>query len=203
MRVIGFQFLISCAIVYSSIMRAVPSVNKKSFEEKPQEGYQLLKNEPNAIGTKTPEQLNGVEEEVKKEFSTFSAEKVSSVGNQIKKYTEEKGSELNSGTIEEVTEDGKAYTPFFEGDIILTKEGEDEIMYDEEHDGTERVKRQVYRGVKRMWPNGLVYYSFAANATDRTKRVFKKSANAWSEDTCINFEESETGFIKTQNEENK
>ncbi|KAE9411693.1 hypothetical protein Angca_002959, partial [Angiostrongylus cantonensis] len=29
-------------------------------------------------------------------------------------------------------------------------------------------------------------------SADRTKRVFKKSANAWSEDTCINFEESET-----------
>ncbi|VDM58392.1 unnamed protein product [Angiostrongylus costaricensis] len=153
-------------------MRAESSANKKSFEEKPQEEYQLLKDEPNATDTKIPGQLDDVEEEIKEKLATFSPEEYPGM-----KYKEGKGSELNGGTTEEITENGKDYTPFFEGDIILTKSlrssdseccvtlDEDEIMYDEEHGETERVKRQVHRNVTRLWPNGLVYYSFGANAT--------------------------------------
>ncbi|VDM62478.1 unnamed protein product [Angiostrongylus costaricensis] len=159
MRVISLSFLISCVNVYSSIMRAEPSANKKSFEEKPQEGYQLLKDKPNATDTKIPGQLDDVEEEIEEKLATFSPEKYPSM-----KYKEGKGSELNGGTTEEITENGKDYTPFFEGDIILTKSlrssdseccvtEEDETMYDEEHGESERVKRQVHRNVTRISSN--------------------------------------------------
>ncbi|KAJ1356427.1 Astacin (Peptidase M12A) [Parelaphostrongylus tenuis] len=104
--------------------------------------------------------------------------------------------EPSARTAENISNNSKLYNPVLEGDIILTKEQADAIRFNERHGETKRMKRQVHRNVTRMWPNATVYYSFAENATDTTKRIFVKSAKEWSKDTCVTFKENNTAADK-------
>ncbi|KAE9417698.1 hypothetical protein Angca_010295, partial [Angiostrongylus cantonensis] len=92
-------------------------------------------------------------------------------------------------TIEEVNEKNKVNMVLFEGDVILTKEQAHRVMDDLKHDKAKRTKRQAHRSATRLWPSGIVYYSF--DSTDTTKRLFKKASDAWSRDTCVEFKEDD------------
>ncbi|KHJ94698.1 astacin [Oesophagostomum dentatum] len=63
---------------------------------------------------------------------------------------------------------------------------------DDENGEANRLKRQTLNGKthpKYYWKDG-VYFSFHRNATGRVKRVFRKAAKQWHENTCINFAEN-------------
>ncbi|KAJ1371116.1 Astacin (Peptidase M12A) [Parelaphostrongylus tenuis] len=68
-------------------------------------------------------------------------------------------------------------------------------MEDIKLSGSNRKKRQAYvdyRYPQRLWTNNQVYYTFAPNASEKAKRVFKKATQIWSSVTCLNFTESST-----------
>ncbi|KAE9417732.1 hypothetical protein Angca_010301, partial [Angiostrongylus cantonensis] len=97
-------------------------------------------------------------------------------------------------TIEEINHNSKVDAALFQGDMILTKEQVEEMMEGIEENKSNRIKRQAYRDrsyPKTLWSNGLCY-SFYSNATLAARRVFKKAAETWQSETCINFFESNT-----------
>uniref|UniRef100_A0A8L8KBF5 Metalloendopeptidase n=1 Tax=Heligmosomoides polygyrus TaxID=6339 RepID=A0A8L8KBF5_HELPZ len=62
-----------------------------------------------------------------------------------------------------------------------------------------RVKRQAFRGPtypNNIWSDG-VYYSFDPNAGSNLRRIFRKAADLWEQDTCINFRKNDTGLCET------
>ncbi|EYC33324.1 hypothetical protein Y032_0002g723 [Ancylostoma ceylanicum] len=82
----------------------------------------------------------------------------------------------------------------FQSDIVLTSEQADEYAEDIEADYENRPKRQAYRDRRyplTLWANGVNYF-FHPNASAKVKSVFKKGAQAWMKDTCIEFRETST-----------
>ncbi|KAK6726177.1 hypothetical protein RB195_004478 [Necator americanus] len=80
----------------------------------------------------------------------------------------------------------------FQGDIVLTDDQANEITDEIENEGKNRTKRQAYRDQwypQTIWPDG-VEYSFDPSADQLMRTVFVKAAQAWMEDTCINFREN-------------
>uniref|UniRef100_A0A0R3PI12 Zinc metalloproteinase n=1 Tax=Angiostrongylus costaricensis TaxID=334426 RepID=A0A0R3PI12_ANGCS len=197
MRVIIFAFLVTIVrarILESSEARAERS--EDGFEVKAKERYNLLRNERNADGTmKFLEQLHNMEKEISNEL-TLSLEQNAELLNEMKNYVEIKKDHIQplGDTIEEINHNSKVDTALFQGDMILTKEQVEEMMEGIEENKSNRIKRQAYRDKsypKTLWSNG-VYYSFYSNATLAAKRVFKKAAETWQRETCINFFESNT-----------
>ncbi|KAK6011878.1 hypothetical protein OSTOST_23024 [Ostertagia ostertagi] len=80
----------------------------------------------------------------------------------------------------------------FQGDIVLTKEQQDQIAAD--ISGT-RTKRQAIdtKGPKgwkaELWSKGVPYMFDYYAINEEIKDAFRKAARLWMEDTCINFTE--------------
>ncbi|KAK6011271.1 hypothetical protein OSTOST_23655 [Ostertagia ostertagi] len=77
----------------------------------------------------------------------------------------------------------------FQGDIVLTKEQQEQIA--EDISGA-RAKRQAFdkKGWKaELWSEGVPYMFDYHVTNQETKDAFSKAAHLWMEDTCINFTE--------------
>ncbi|KAK6017234.1 astacin, partial [Ostertagia ostertagi] len=93
-------------------------------------------------------------------------------------------------SIEEVNLQNHIAGALFQGDMVLTKEQEDQIIDDITNDGT-RARRQALRDPKypgMRWHEGVKYF-FDSSASPQVKSVFKKAAAQWMADTCIDFKE--------------
>ncbi|PIO60155.1 astacin [Teladorsagia circumcincta] len=78
----------------------------------------------------------------------------------------------------------------FQGDIILTKEQQDQIAAEISE---ARSKRQAFDGkgwLAKLWSEG-VPYMFNPYMNEKAKNAFRKAAQLWKEGTCINFTEYE------------
>ncbi|VDM62644.1 unnamed protein product [Angiostrongylus costaricensis] len=96
-----------------------------------------------------------------------------------------------------VNRDSKVGNALFQGDMILTKKQADEILEDIKESKGNRDKRQAYRDEKypgTLWSQGINYVFW--NATNSARRVFKKAAVIWSENTCLEFKEDNSATDK-------
>ncbi|KAK6029729.1 hypothetical protein OSTOST_04153, partial [Ostertagia ostertagi] len=96
-------------------------------------------------------------------------------------------------SIEEVNLQNHIAGALFQGDMVLSKEQEDQIIEDITNDGT-RARRQALRDPKypgMRWHEGVKYF-FDSSASPQVKSVFKKAAAQWMADTCIDFKEDES-----------
>uniref|UniRef100_A0A1I7XEY2 ZnMc domain-containing protein n=1 Tax=Heterorhabditis bacteriophora TaxID=37862 RepID=A0A1I7XEY2_HETBA len=102
---------------------------------------------------------------------------------------------LKGESIEEVNMDSNIATFLYQGDIVLT---EDQATGIEHQNVAPRLKRQAFRN--RHYPNTTwgsnVYYFFDKSANPAVKRVFRKAAQFWKDNTCINFIENSTAVNK-------
>ncbi|KAK6022455.1 hypothetical protein OSTOST_11846 [Ostertagia ostertagi] len=74
----------------------------------------------------------------------------------------------------------------FQGDIILSREQQDQITADI---SGARSKRQAYHDKDypgHRWSKGVPYVTYLS---EKAKNVFKKAAQLWMDDTCIDFKE--------------
>ncbi|CAJ0592554.1 unnamed protein product [Cylicocyclus nassatus] len=81
----------------------------------------------------------------------------------------------------------------YQGDIVLKKWQLDELVGND--DERHRWKRQAFRDHNypfTIWPDGVVYYSFHSNTSDKVREVFAKGVWEWQRHTCLNFSESYT-----------
>ncbi|GMT02862.1 hypothetical protein PENTCL1PPCAC_25036, partial [Pristionchus entomophagus] len=88
--------------------------------------------------------------------------------------------------LEEVNEKLKVSDQYYQGDMILTEQ-QMEQMADENVN-----KRQAFVDgtVGRKW--GIVYYSFAQGIKPHTRAVAEQAVRFWQQNTCVNFQFSET-----------
>lgn len=112
---------------------------------------------------------------------------------QLKKVEQDK-MDVDRGSIGDMSEiDGTESQ--LEGDILVRKREVDAIDVDIAVEATaNRVKRQAFRGPtypNNIWSDG-VYYSFDPNAGSNLRRIFRKAADLWEQDTCINFRKNDT-----------
>uniref|UniRef100_A0A0K0D2L8 Metalloendopeptidase n=1 Tax=Angiostrongylus cantonensis TaxID=6313 RepID=A0A0K0D2L8_ANGCA len=227
MRVILLALLatsVSAGVIDSSDSGAGLFTNEGGHEEIQKSGYDLLKNERNAVDTKRLlEHLHHMEGEISDELS-LSEEQSAELLNEMKDYVEIKKDHIEplGDTIEEINHKCNVDTALFQGDMLLTRsvhlwvsficctafrclcfffrEQAEEVIDDIEKNEGNRNKRQAYRDrhyPKTLWSNG-VYYSFYANSTEQARMVFKKAVAAWQSETCIDFSESNTGLIITE-----
>ncbi|PIO70010.1 hypothetical protein TELCIR_08152 [Teladorsagia circumcincta] len=93
-------------------------------------------------------------------------------------------------SITEINEKSKVGEELFQSDIILTGAQAEDIVEDieEEIGGTNRTKRQAvtYRPDVKLWNGGVNYY-FNSTVGHVARSVFKKAADVWQRDTCIDF----------------
>ncbi|RCN41352.1 astacin [Ancylostoma caninum] len=96
-------------------------------------------------------------------------------------------------TIEEINQKSEVDGYLFQSDIVLTEEQAEELEkdIDDLSSGKPRRRRQAFRDRRypgTIWEEGVNYY-FDYNASPKLRSVFKKGANAWQTNTCINFKE--------------
>ncbi|KIH56596.1 astacin [Ancylostoma duodenale] len=96
-------------------------------------------------------------------------------------------------SIEEVNQKSEVGGYLFQGDIVLTEEQANEVEkdIDDVTSGNPRNRRQAFKDRRyptTIWANGVNYY-FDYNANPKLRSVFKKGANEWEKNTCINFKE--------------
>ncbi|KAK5972856.1 Zinc metalloproteinase [Trichostrongylus colubriformis] len=90
-------------------------------------------------------------------------------------------------SIEEVNERANITEEMFQGDMALSDEQQKQILAD--INGTDsRTKRQafVYANAQTQWFKGVRYF-FDDSADEKVQTVFKKAAELWMAETCINF----------------
>ncbi|KAE9419157.1 hypothetical protein Angca_008315, partial [Angiostrongylus cantonensis] len=193
------DFFVGAELFYSPESTGEPSASNEKFEKELEEGYQLLKGEPHAEDTKILlQQLHMMEPEIAEEL-TLSPERNAELQEQMRNYVEIENDHVPQfgETIEEINAETKVDRALFQGDMLLTKEQADEIIEDVKENKANRRKRQAYRDSRypnTLWSNG-VYYSFHWNASSfRARRVFRKAAQIWQGETCINFFEGSRGI---------
>uniref|UniRef100_A0A0K0DK57 Metalloendopeptidase n=1 Tax=Angiostrongylus cantonensis TaxID=6313 RepID=A0A0K0DK57_ANGCA len=199
MKNLYFTFLTVCVNAMISIIpsnpRTAQSSSDDTFEKKIEEGYEMLKNESSINETiAVVMELHNMEEKIVKQLISSpeaNALFLDEIRNHTKFIGRNRTEPVDGRTIEEVNEKNKVNMVLFEGDVILTKEQAHRVMDDLKHDKAKRTKRQAHRSATRLWPSGIVYYSFDSSATDTTKRLFKKASDAWSRDTCVEFKEDD------------
>ncbi|KAK5972855.1 Zinc metalloproteinase [Trichostrongylus colubriformis] len=96
--------------------------------------------------------------------------------------------EQSGDSIEEVNEQAHIAEEMFQGDMALSEEQQERVEAD--ITGTEpRTKRQAYNDENypgKKWFKGVKYF-FDDSANEKVRIVFKKAAEQWMAETCINF----------------
>ncbi|KAK6015940.1 hypothetical protein OSTOST_18584, partial [Ostertagia ostertagi] len=89
-------------------------------------------------------------------------------------------------SIEETNVWSKIADKLFQGDIILTKEQQKQVIADIL--GIRSKRQTMYDGEYpgMRWTKGVRYF-FDESASEQVQSVFKKAAHQWMSDTCINF----------------
>ncbi|EYC08358.1 hypothetical protein Y032_0066g3720 [Ancylostoma ceylanicum] len=101
----------------------------------------------------------------------------------------------NGDTIDEINQKHGLQDVMFQGDIILNDQQTQEVIEDvEEQVSGNRTKRQAF--VDRYYPQTTwqqgVNYFFDSSVGYTLRRIFKKGAEEWSKNTCIDFRENST-----------
>ncbi|XGW33505.1 hypothetical protein V3C99_017711 [Haemonchus contortus] len=98
------------------------------------------------------------------------------------------GKSLGEDSIETINMKSHVADMLFQGDMVLTKEQQDQILGDVAHT---RGKRQAYSNKSYRWHEGVSYF-FDDSASDKVRSVFKKAAKQWMDSTCVDFKENKS-----------
>ncbi|KAK6017787.1 hypothetical protein OSTOST_16686 [Ostertagia ostertagi] len=119
----------------------------------------------------------------------------------IRRSDDEKQRKMGD-TIEEINKNSGVAGSLYQGDIVLTKEQQDQVGI--------RSKRQAMIDLNRRWPNKTVPYilylqvscsQFSAHTSEKLPEIpplsldnkreeaFKKASQLWMDDTCIDCKE--------------
>ncbi|VDO71577.1 unnamed protein product [Haemonchus placei] len=98
------------------------------------------------------------------------------------------GKSLNEDSIETINMKSHVADMLFQGDMVLSKEQQDQILEDVAHT---RGKRQARSNKTYRWHEGVSYF-FDDSANDDVRRIFKKAAKQWMDSTCVDFKESKS-----------
>ncbi|KJH40477.1 astacin [Dictyocaulus viviparus] len=104
----------------------------------------------------------------------------------------------NGDSIEEVNEHNRIDKALYQSDMILSEVQTEEIIQEIEENAENRAKRQAMnlrRYPKSRWPNKRVYYSYV-NASARAVMSFEQAVKDWSNATCIDFYQNDTGILQ-------
>ncbi|KAK6009869.1 astacin [Ostertagia ostertagi] len=95
-------------------------------------------------------------------------------------------------SIEEINMRSGIADALYQGDIVLTKEQQEQIAADI---GGARSRRQAFDDQgwpAKRWTEGVPYmFDIYSPITEEAKNAFKKAVKLWMDDTCINFTEYE------------
>ncbi|PIO66025.1 astacin [Teladorsagia circumcincta] len=89
-------------------------------------------------------------------------------------------------SVERVNKKSGIIDVLFQGDMLLSKEQQHDLIADI---GDSRSKRQAYNDTSypgRRWSKG-VFYSLDGTLNETAKAAFRKAAELWMNDTCIDF----------------
>ncbi|WKY09006.1 hypothetical protein Q1695_001845 [Nippostrongylus brasiliensis] len=109
------------------------------------------------------------------------------------KRTEVDQVQKEGDSIDDINENAGVRKLLYQGDIVLTKRQSKKIL--EEIRGDSRSKRQAYRDDYYPWTtwiNKTVPYFFDSSASSTVKSAFKKAAELWAKDTCLDILEDDT-----------
>ncbi|KAJ1346463.1 Astacin (Peptidase M12A) [Parelaphostrongylus tenuis] len=126
MNILLLPFLALCAganLFHNVKSRSERSPSQDIFEEKLEQGYELLKGEPNADDTRNLlHQLHQMEPEIKQELN-LSPEREAELRDEMKNYVGVERDHLRSSseTIEEINANTNVDGALFQGDILLTR----------------------------------------------------------------------------------
>ncbi|KAJ1352707.1 Astacin (Peptidase M12A) [Parelaphostrongylus tenuis] len=167
--------------------------SEESFDEKLQDGFDLLRSDPNAYDTM---EFRRRAHELQEGTYTDYEEPSKDVAKAMELYAEStRGHE--GAFAEDVNNDVRVGIALFQGDMMLSKAQADEILEDMEVSMGRRKKRQAYRDHKypaTLWSDGINYAFW--NASNPARRVFIKATEMWSEDTCLEFREDNSATDK-------
>ncbi|KAK6030284.1 astacin [Ostertagia ostertagi] len=110
------------------------------------------------------------------------------------------GAQPLGDSIEEVNTRRGVAAKLFQGDIVLSKEQKDQIA---EGIRRARPKRQAFNDKTfpaLKWSKGVAYMLWDY-LDEETKTSFKKAAQLWMDDTCVNFTEYTVDMIKRKKPE--
>ncbi|KJH40965.1 astacin [Dictyocaulus viviparus] len=195
-----FSFSTFCIINVtstSSNMIQEDAANEEIFQEKLNEGRQLLGNEPDAENTKILiQKLHNMKAVIDDELK-LTPQQSEELEEKMKDYVQVQKDHINEmgDSIDEINHHSHTDVALYQGDMILSKLQADEIIEEIEATKENRTRRQavnadLYRNSK--WPNNQVYYSFDPSASPAAKRVFEKAVKKWEEVTCLRFFHSDT-----------
>ncbi|KIH44712.1 astacin [Ancylostoma duodenale] len=127
---------------------------------------------------------------------------------------------LMGDSIDEINQKSGLQDVMFQGDLILTERQAEEFVEDAEDESGNRTKRQAFVDrfyPRTTWEQGVNYYfdssagplfstaillksclalNFHLFQGYALRRIFKKGAEEWSKNTCIDFRESSTAQDK-------
>ncbi|KAK6017213.1 astacin [Ostertagia ostertagi] len=110
-------------------------------------------------------------------------------------------------TIEEINQKSGVADSLYQGDILLTRLVFDRFLLTSltkfrailrEQEDQIRSKRQAMSDLSRRWPDKKVPYMLIFHTDEKVKAAFRKAAQLWRDNTCIEFKEykdfSDPGF---------
>ncbi|VDO74484.1 unnamed protein product [Haemonchus placei] len=91
--------------------------------------------------------------------------------------------------INDINEGSDVIGQYFQGDIALSLEQKRDIVEDFLEGSSERTKRQAFSPKlhTKLWKDGVVYYSFNKTISKELRNIFKKAAESWTKDSCVQF----------------
>ncbi|KAK6725906.1 hypothetical protein RB195_004307 [Necator americanus] len=142
------------------------------------------------------EKIDRMTEKIKKKL-TLRPEQKAILGELLKRLNPLKTNNSLDFSIQRVNERSGVGQLLYQGDIALREEQFDSFVTDEfaddDDDDEGREKRQAaFRNQYyplNIWSEGIDYY-FHSSSTRSVRSVFKKAAEAWQKDTCIDFREN-------------
>ncbi|VDL79130.1 unnamed protein product [Nippostrongylus brasiliensis] len=180
--VILFHF---CVILSAS------SLDKPKFKE---EAKKFFNAEVSETLAEFRAELEGIKDKIKAKL-ILTEEKRAEAEENLKQVNRTNVDEVQADgdSIDDINEKAGVREVLYQGDIVLTREQSKKIL--EEIRGDSRSKRQAYRDAKypsTTWMNRIVSYFFDSTATPSMKSVFKKAAELWEKDTCLDIVENES-----------
>ncbi|KAK6012115.1 astacin [Ostertagia ostertagi] len=140
------------------------------------------------IGSEKPMQglKSLVKEQVTKNLKNF----MDRMKEMFKRKTVDKVLPLGD-SIEEINTNSGVADILFQGDMVLSKQQQDQIAADISDIRSKRQAINAYVYTGSRWRNRTVSYFFDDKTSDEVKSVFKKAAQLWTDNTCVDIKENE------------
>ncbi|KAK6028857.1 astacin, partial [Ostertagia ostertagi] len=94
-------------------------------------------------------------------------------------------------SIEEINIMSKIAGALFQGDMVLSKEQQEQVFADITETRSKRQTMYDRKYPGRRWSTGVSYF-FDQSVDAKIQSVFKKATQQWMSDTCINFMQSKS-----------